>query len=433
MRCAFVTVLFAGLATAAGEVLVDDFEGPNRLLADAPPGPWANLDLYSNVTLMRSASAANRGSAGLRVDDQSSLMGPGDMTALYSPVLPLPRTASLRFWVRVSSNGLGAVTLGQLLSNLPGRRTLCDVGIDLSTRQLLLDGADSQGVYQTVPSTAFLDAGTMTLIECTVRGMGTLSGERLLHANGALVAQQTGIDLRDAGVLGAAVGMPYSDGRLFTGVLDFDDVRLADRLQASRLWVYAGVTTFIRGQCTAVDVGFADSEGRPQSLPYDVTLSTSILQAQPFSDPTCTGSFFSPTLLSGQTQVRFYVRPAVNSPVSIGVSHRDLIAGSLDRPLVDPAPDAGAPDAGAGDAGATDAGELDAGSIDAGSIDTGSIDAGSSDAGEVDAGATDAGMDVPASPLTLAVGCGCASVSPFWALGALLLFVHRRRSRSSCR
>ncbi len=405
-------MLCAGVAAAAGEVLVDDFEGPNRLLADAPPGPWANLDPYSNVTLTRSASAANRGNAGLRVDDQSSLMGAGDMTALYSPALPLPQTASLRFWVRISSsNGLGAATLGQLLSNLPDGRTLCDVGIDFGTRQLLLDGADSQGVFQTVPATAFLDAGTMALLECTVRGMGTLFGERLLHADGALVAQQTGLDLRDAGVLNAAVGQPYSSDRRFMGVLDFDDVRVADRLQASRLWVDAGVTAFIRGQCTAVDVGFVDSEGRPQSLPYDVTLSSSILQAQPFADPACTAAFSSPSLLSGQTQVRFYVRPAVNSPVSIDVSHRDLIAGSLVRPLVSPFPDAGSPDAGPSDAGAPDAGEMDA--------------------GERDAGSTDAGLDAPATPLTLAVGCGCASVSPWWALGALSLFVRLRRSRST--
>ena len=103
VRWPLVTTLCAGLATAAGEVLVDDFEGPNRLLADAPPGPWANLDPDSNVTLTRAASAANRGTAGLRVDDQSSLVGAGDMTALYSPALPLPQTASLRFWVRISS------------------------------------------------------------------------------------------------------------------------------------------------------------------------------------------------------------------------------------------------------------------------------------------------------------------------------------------
>jgi hypothetical protein len=245
----------------------------------------------------------------------------------------------------------------------------------------------------------------MTLVECTVRGLGTLAGERLLHANGVRVAEQRNLDLRDAGIRTAGLGQPYSSDRRFVGTLDFDDARVADRLQASRLWVDAGVSAFVRGQCAPVDVGFLDSEGGSQPMPYDVQLASVVLQAQLFSDPACASSLLAPTLVSGQTQLRLYVLPAVNSPVSIDFSFVDLVGASLVRPIVADV-DGGTPDAGAADAGETDAGEADAGGADAGEPDGG----------------------VPElEPRSLAVGCGCTSVSPLWAFAGMMLLLRRAR------
>lgn len=402
MRWGLVALLWAGVASA-GEVLIDDFEATNRLTSDAPPGPWATLDSYPNVSLTRSTAAARRGNAGLRLDDQASMMGAGDMTALYSPPLSLSQTASLRFWVRLTStNARGGVTLGQLLSDLPDGRPFCDVGLELTTGQLQLNGADSAGAYVLTPSTVSFDAGSVMLVECAVRGMGSLAGERLLYANGVRVAEQRNLDLRDAGVQTAAIGQPYSADRRFVGVIDFDEVRVADRLQASRIWVDAGVNAFVRGECTPVDVGFIDSEGAPQPMPSDVLLSSTILQAQPFSDAACTMSSGGLVVPAGQTSVRFFVRAGINSPVTLDFSFSDLIGADFVRPIVAAGVDAGAPDAG-------------------------SVDAGAPDAGAGPVSWEDAG--VPAPPQALQVGCGCTAVPPFWLLGALALLLRATRRR----
>ncbi len=145
-------------ARAGGELVAADFEDPNFLLSEDPRGVWQALDAYAAVDAGHSPAAAHRGDAGLVLVDQSGLSGPGDMTGLYSQHWAVADTLSLRFWVRLAaSNALGSAVVGQLLSDSPNARSLCDVVVDFRTNQLVIEGDDGAGRWTSSPTQVSLD------------------------------------------------------------------------------------------------------------------------------------------------------------------------------------------------------------------------------------------------------------------------------------
>ena len=431
----------APASLGAGEQLIDDFEGPTLLTTDVPPGHWSGLDPYAGVTLTISGAARHRGDGGLRLLDSSGNAGAGNMTSVYSPPLVLPATASLRFWMRVTAtNEQGSSIVGQLLS---GSAAVCDVMAEFSSNRLSLAGEDQFATYGVTPSSIALDAGTTLLVECAVVGMGTTSGRRSLYVNGVLAAEQAGLDLTGLSVTEADFGEPYSDDRSFVGLLDFDDVRVADRLQASRLWIDAGAPVVSQGECREVGFGLVAADGTASSLPYTSLVTATLGLGRAYSDSLCAAPTTDLLLDAGQPGGTFFLQPGVVGPLAVTITHPDLVSAGLvlDVVATDAGPDGGASsdagdtDAGAADAGAADAGAADAGAADASVADAGVADGGVADAGMADAGASDAGSDAGAPDAGLptshpfAVGCGCAShgTSPLVALGLLAAIGRLRR------
>ncbi len=346
---ALLGVLMCCQAQAAGERFTSDFEG-SLVSSDNPPGPWGTVDLRPGSTCALSTSAATRGMQGMRIDDQLSVTGRADNTAVYVTVTgaPMPK-AQLRFQFKATSTSpAGSAVIGQILSDAANRRSLCDVSVVFPAGLITLGGDSRSGTFTVMDSGVRLASGSKVLIECTLEGLGTDAGLRTVHIDAVQVAQEQvdfgGLNLREL-----ALGEPFSEDSRFVGQLDFDDVRLADRMQASRLRLDAGRAAVDQGECAPVEVAVSDSIGNLAGLPYAATFSAAVDGGALYSDARCSVAMGSVPFALEQTSGVIFLRPGAAPQVAIGLTFSDLIGTSL--VLAIRPPDAGTADAGIADAG----------------------------------------------------------------------------------
>jgi|APLak6261679142_1056127.scaffolds.fasta_scaffold00002_44 hypothetical protein len=389
-RVLAIAVFLGSLGAQAGGVFVETFEGPTFDVADTPPGLWSSFDRRAMVNDLVTAAALHRGDAGLRVSDQATTAaGGGDMTAWYGTLSPLTSQAHLRFWFRLaSSNDQGAIVIGELLQSSFG--ALCDVQVRNPGGLLSVAGRNVGPTFSDVDSGVRLAVGAWHLLECGVRGLGTTNGERLLAFDGQLVAREAGLDFSGLSVDSVAIGEPYAVAYSFGGQLDFDDVRVGNTPNASRLAIDAGPGPLVAGDCVPLVLSVLDSEGAPSALPFEVLPSSTALQVQLFADPVCQTSAFPVRIPAGVAVLPLWMKPTRNSPASIELSFVDVFP-ALEAWVVVPA----------------------------GVVDAGVVDAGVQEA--VDAG------ELP-PPRVYPVGCGCGADGAALGLWLVLLSTARRRS-----
>ncbi len=380
-------------ALAAGERFVADFEGP-LLKTDMPAGVWDALNVWPGSVQSLTPLAATRGLNGLRIDDQSNAPGPGDSTAVYALLSgPAMTQAQLRLRFRpTSSSQEGSVVIAQALSAAANRRSLCDLSLVFPEALLTLGGDSRSGSFTTTDSGVRLDGGSV-LLECLLRGLGTDAGERSLYVDGERVVLEP-VDFSGLALNEVAIGEPYSEDRRFVGHLDFDDVRLADRMQASRLTLDAGRTALDEGACAAVQLAVTDSEGALAGLPYAAVLSSTVAGAALYGDSACSVALANVSLTLEQTTEVVFLRAGSAAQLTFSVSFPDLVGITLVLPI--------------------------------------RLDGGSTDAGTTDAGSPDGGSRGGALGSDFKVGCGCDSGSgaPLLWLGcAALAFLARRSVR----
>lgn len=351
------TVLLLGLlggcdAVAAGERFASDFEGPTLLTTDTPPGVWDAVDLRPNGTHTLSTAAANRGIKGLRLDDQIIGTGPGNGTAIYATIPGAAvSVAQMRVRFRLSStNQLGQVVVAQALTTMG--KSLCEISLSFPGALVTLAGDSSGGSFTTVDSGVRLSLLRNVLLECTVRGIGTDAGMRTLHIDSVDVASEL-VDLSGWRLAEVGIGEPWSEDRRFVGQLDFDDFRVANQMQAARLVLDAGLAILDEGQCTAVQVSIADSQGVASGLPYPAMVSSSVMNAELFSDPACSASLATIPFAVEQTAQMVFLKAGSASQAALDLQFADLVATGVVLPIrrVDAGIDSGVTDAGAPDAG----------------------------------------------------------------------------------
>ncbi|MDP1919262.1 MAG: hypothetical protein Q8L14_23635 [Myxococcales bacterium] len=425
MRVAFWLSLFAASATAQ-PFFVEDFEDATSRL-DAG-GNWT--EIYDvNATRQRSNVAAHSGERGLRVERVMPINMTGADTQLERVFATLNLGESwLRWWMRVDASQFGP----QALMNFGDTGVPNHVALAHDPMGLFITGYDGTGTFFADRASDRPNAA-WHLYELGVFGRATDDGGVRLIVDGQdTFSRLVSFNFPNPGRHQVNVGMTYGSPQTFAGMVDYDDVRASLTQPVGRLIVTPVNGPWRAGQCIALRIGFATSDGmfsRTAEVERDVLVTT--IPSLPVSESsTCATDGGALELGFDETDPSdlVYVRVPMPGTISVSATDPDLLPGFAMVTVIE-AFDAGVADAGIPDGGALDAGTLDAGTLDAGALDAGALDAGTLDAGTpgVDAGVPDAGL----TPLELAVGCGCqhVSVDALWALSLLVVALRRRAFR----
>ena len=285
-----------GFAPATATVLVRDdaltcdLESGTRLDTELPPGCFNVLVApYMQSSMTISASAAHRGSFGVRLVDGESSPGNAADTALFDDTAPLFGDVSARTWVRVmASNGQPAPIIAQFTNATGQSPSLIDIKLRANL-DLAMGGFGADAGYSELVADAGLRLDTWHLLEFAVTGTGSSDGGRSLWLDGRLLLEQRPVDFSGAlmSTQRLAVGEPYADDRRWMGTIDFDDVRSAGVPLASRLQVQAADGGFA-GECLSLEVQLRASMGRltaaGELVPIDLNAGGG---AVVFIDPSC--------------------------------------------------------------------------------------------------------------------------------------------------
>lgn len=461
MRGALVVLVMLPHLAGAQTLLTESFESPVSLV-DAG-GSWTDIfDVQASRD--RSSVAAHRGLGGLRISRVTPIATDGPDTQLER-LFPIPNAGPswMRWWMRVDVSQPAP----QALMNFGDVSVPNHIGLAHDPTGLFVTGYEATAGFFTTRVNDLPDSG-WHLYELGVLGMGRSDGGVLLYVDGEQnLSRRADFDFVDAGRLQANLGFTYGSPRTFTGVVDYDDVRVSRDRPAGAIRIAAVNGPWRAGECIALRVDFSTSDRLVQkTAEEDRTLTFSATASIPvYTQPDCSQPSVVQLISSTTTSFLVFIRPMMAGAVRVQVNEPDLLGAQVLVPLLAPLDggvDAGTLDAGAPpDAGSLDAGmqldsgtpvdagmpvdagiEIDGGSsIDAGSeLDAGtSFDAGRADSGtSVDAGPADAGMSV--GPMDAGsgdggverelydVGCGCRETgSSAWLLGVLFVFVLQRR------
>jgi hypothetical protein len=430
------------------DALTCDAETGTRLDTDVPPGPFNTLFApYPQSSLNAVASAAHRGSFGLRLIDAESSVGGAADTALYDDGAPVFGDFHARAWVRVVvSNGVGAAIIAQLTNAQAQSPSLLDVKLQANLN-LSIAGFGADAGYAEFTGDAGFKLARWQLLEFSVTGAGTADGGLWLWLDGTPLLSQNGVDFSGTrlSIGRLAIGEPYAADRLWQGTLDFDDVRSAGVPLASRLELRTPASGFV-GECLPLGVelratfggGFVpageavpvtlDAGGDVEffmdnscvvasdqgTLPPDASvLQVSFRAAQPTAVlGALTPDFLPATRALGLTVPSTLDVAPLLTRVGPGQVVNFIVTGGTGRGVgfrmvvnpsggtVDPTGryQAGLVTGGfdvveaSDSAGQTALGTVEVRAVDAGVVDAGVVDAGIVDAGVVDAGVVDAGV-----------------------------------------
>ncbi len=310
--------LSSGNDAAAYPLFADDFETEGAF-PDA--GGWSVYGQRTGSALRRGADGAHRGASGLVYEATATGTGNSVCSHLGAHLAPDAglREASVRAWSRMRQTNRGGYAITMFLES----DNLTDpTQGGLTGAPHLIHNAEHADGTQFIRNTMPIDAGTWLLMELSVRECDA-SGRclALLHVDGRERSRWV-IERGTSRITGFGVGSVFC-GREFTGVIDFDDVRLARGPQASTLALSSDGGAV--GACSPLRVELRDSFGTPADAPYDLDVDVSIDGGEAFGDDRCT----TPgrvRLLKGGRATGAWWRPARAGASWAGASHDDFVS-----------------------------------------------------------------------------------------------------------
>lgn len=333
-----VTAILAASVVASPFPFTSDFEAPPPSQAGVPPAPWdrfaANPD--ARLTIGVGEEAAHRGMRGLRVVDNStttstvtSAVGQG-VQAFFRE-----RTQDFHFrsWVRVETPtaGAGSTTLVLIhaATNSANINSLLDVVFAGSTRRIVLSGPHisttdpTQFVYTDATASRPLAPG-WHLLELSILGLNSASGQRVMWLDGVEVARQQNLNFTGVGVYQLTLGYPTSDQKEFVGTASFDDVRFDELPLANRFALSIGG----EGSCRPVTVAFRSASGAAAAPIEDVPFTLEAAGGLPvFSDAACSQDAGALVVSLGEAEKTVYVA-AKATAVEVTATSVDYLSGT---------------------------------------------------------------------------------------------------------
>jgi hypothetical protein len=270
VRFVFFVAWFVGSqALGQGVQFYDGFES-TLLTTEVPRGRWTTLDIQRDAGLSRSPLAALDGDGGLRLVDDVSSPGRYDMSALYGAIDGGP-SVSLRFWFRVSNSvGPGDAVIGQLFTGALARTTsdvrLVSTGVTVG---LSMTVEDDRGLRQF--GVTPIPEGRWVLAETMVQGVGGRDASIAFFVDGEDAGALNPVALVDRRLDTLGLGETFANDGRWTGLLDFDEVAVADQPLPSTVALEAIAPS---APCQRVDLSLRTSTGARVSWlkPVDVTL-----------------------------------------------------------------------------------------------------------------------------------------------------------------
>ncbi|NMO14775.1 hypothetical protein HPC49_26035 [Pyxidicoccus fallax] len=315
---------------APGDWFSDDFESGTLRSSDSPPGRWDQTAVVSPNTLASRAEGAHRGRYGLTVSDSTSTAG--SLASVIAVSDTLASEFHVRTWLRLRSvTASGRIILMQAHPALVELRLL-EQGTGLIWELSVRNGPEP--TYFSLHGSR-VEPGRWYLVEFSVRGLGTTSGEARLWVDG--VAQGSPLSGRDWNHSEYVfnefqVGEPWSDTGTFKGFIDFDDVRVSAAPMASRLELRRPAVA--SSGCIAVDVALRSSAAAvPAPAPYatDVDLRVTGNTGTFHSDEGCKVPVKGALLPLGASERRVYFRPGGTAGrAMLEASHPDFLPAKLD-------------------------------------------------------------------------------------------------------
>lgn len=325
----------SGYAPAAASLSVSphsftaDFETGSLLTSDTPPGPFNDEWLPAPLnTLGAIKNAAHRGAYGMRLTDQEQPTEESGQNNVSWRGAPLSR-AFLRFWFRIArSNDTGFVVVAEFVT--PNSRGMNAILLQYPGPKLVQHGADATGKFVDDETDVSLELGRWYLLELGVEGAGTRNGRRVVFVDGRPVARREGLDFSSDVIDRFNIGQPWSDG-VFTGELDFDDVRSATEPMVSRFDI-APLAGTVAGRCTALEVRLVDASGQPRPSPYSFAahLEVSGVQTPVYGDASCEVPLTEGIPLAAQAaSAAVFLRPQAAGSGMLKLSYPDFVAASV--------------------------------------------------------------------------------------------------------
>jgi uncharacterized protein (TIGR03382 family) len=223
----------------------------------------------------------------------------------------------------------------------------------------------------------------------------------VLWVDGARRSTSAAVNQSNLAVASQSIGEAWTDDGVFAGTYDFDDYR-SDYLPLASTLRWNAPAIVAVGDCVPVMVELVDSDGNgaPATYAFDADLSLGGGGGGLFMDASCATATSLAHFAVDARSATVYLRPSVPGDVQLSTGYVDFLSTGTTVTAVS-----------AGDAG---------------------VPANDGGAGSNDGGAGDGGFQ-PADPnLTLAVGCGCATLHP--GLGAVafaaLVLLRRRRAKA---
>jgi hypothetical protein len=235
MGRAFLLLLVALPALAQPVSFWDDVESGTVVVGENPPGKWdSRRNLRPGVTIEASRQAAHRGSFGLRLVDPEVLAGGGVTGSVDHLFAHDAGTVALRAWIRVSSsNDAGGFHPILVHGNTPNS-TVVEAIVSYPGALLRVQVFDRPGNSHSTGRTTPLTEEQWHLIEVWAEGLDSDAGRAGVLVDGADAGVTDGIDWAGIQVQRLLLGASWGD-RLFTGTIDFDDIRIGDSLGAASL------------------------------------------------------------------------------------------------------------------------------------------------------------------------------------------------------
>lgn len=205
-------------------------------------GRWdANVTGPSGMSGSALAAAAHRGNFGIRMTDSRS-----DNPKGFGPFARLNNVGAggnavrVRYWMRIArSAGPLRTEMASLVLATSADLYAMELRYDNQLQTMLVSGHNKDDTYSDKAGsvTALQDGSTWYLVEGVLLGLGTKNGIRRLYVNGALDAEQTGIDFTGMTLSEARLGQPVYSNGTWQGQFDFDDFRTSRSPLASRFRV----------------------------------------------------------------------------------------------------------------------------------------------------------------------------------------------------
>ncbi len=315
----------------------DDFETGTLNQQEVPAGRWPEVAFDpATATLTVTSDASHRGGGGFRFDDHGATGSDGNEG--YIGVRAPPGDYHVRFWARLTpSSDVGSVVFAQVeTATSTGSRGILDFWLINPGGRLEFAGHDVRDRYFSDAVEVQPAMGQWHLVELAILGLGTANGTRQVVIDGTTVGARTGLDWTWADLkrVNFLFGAPWEQPLQYTGMFDFDDLRISQASHASRLGISPLQVSAPVDACVEATVQLLDSMGgAPAPAPYavDVALAASGVPGAFFRDSGCADATTTVTLPAGATSTSVFFEPTAPGTAQLSVSQVDFLSLAGDQ------------------------------------------------------------------------------------------------------